>query len=100
MAPIQLIDDAIVSFGKQFNEYNAHEHAVRDAMFILTCVLPMLGAGLVLLTRDGWWKQQQRLSIQTVGAAWLASITAFGVIIYLQHGVTTRGTFIAAVFHE
>ena len=100
MAPIQLINDAIVSLGKQYADYDAHEHAVRDAMFVMTCVLPILGTGIVLLTRDGWWKQHQRLSIQTVSAAWLFSITIFGIIIYLQHGVTTRTTFIFAVFHE
>jgi hypothetical protein len=100
MAPIQLINDTIVAVGKQYADYSAHEHSVRDAMFVLTCVLPMLGMGLVLLTRDGWWKQHQRLSLQTVGAAWLGSITIFGIMIYCQHGITTRTTFILAVFHE
>ncbi|KAH7097091.1 hypothetical protein BKA62DRAFT_744916 [Auriculariales sp. MPI-PUGE-AT-0066] len=100
MAPIQLINDAIVSFGKQYADYTAHEHAVRDAMFVLTCALPTIGMAVMLFSRGGWWKEDQRLSMQTVGAAWLASITIFGITIYLQHGVTTRTTFILAVFHE
>ncbi|KZV88166.1 hypothetical protein EXIGLDRAFT_722940 [Exidia glandulosa HHB12029] len=66
----------------------------------MTCALPMFGAGLVLLARDGWWKRHARLSIQTVVAAWLASITAFGIMIYFQHGATTRSTFVLAVMHE
>ncbi|EJD50160.1 hypothetical protein AURDEDRAFT_182593 [Auricularia subglabra TFB-10046 SS5] len=97
---IQLINDTIVSVGKQYADYTPHEHNVRDAMFILTCALPMLASGVVLLARDGWWKAHARLSIQTVAAAWLVSITAFGIMIYLQHGVTNRSTFILAVFHE
>lgn len=101
MSPrIRLVNDTIVSVGREYAEYTPHEHNVRDAMFLLTCALPMLGAGLVLLARDGWWKAHARLSIQTVAAAWLASITAFGVMIYNQHGITTRSTFILAVMHE
>ncbi|KZV88171.1 hypothetical protein EXIGLDRAFT_839438 [Exidia glandulosa HHB12029] len=97
---MQLVNDTIVAVGKPFEEYTPREHHVRDAMFILTCALPLLGTGLVLLARDGWWKAHARLSIQTVGAAWLASITAFGIMIYAQHCITTRSTFILAVFHE
>lgn len=101
MAPrMYLVNDTIVAVGKQYADYTPHEHHVRDAMFMLTCAAPLLGSGLVLLARDGWWKAHARLSIQTVAAAWLASITAFGIAIYSQHGVTTRSTFILAVIHE
>lgn len=100
MVGLQVVNDTIVAVGKPFTAYSPHEHHVRDAMFIITCFFPMLGAGLILLARDGWWIRRARLSAQTVLAAWLISITAFGIVIYLQHGMTTRGTFVLAIMHE
>lgn len=101
MAPgLQVVNDTLVAVGKPFSEFTPRELNVREAMLILTCALPMLGTGLILLARDGWWKQHQRLSIQTVSAAWLGSVAIVGVVTYFQRGVTTRGTFVLAVLHE
>jgi len=101
MAPtIHVVNDTIIAVGKQYAQYSPHDIAVRDAMFVLTLTLPTLGALLVLLQRGGWWKQDQRLSFQTVSTAWLVSITVVGIVLYLQHGITTRTTFIVAALHE
>lgn len=100
MAPIHIVNDTIVPLGKQPVDFSPHEIAVADAMFLLTLVLPALGASLVLLARDGWWRQNQRLSFQTVAAIWLVSNIFVGVNVRAQHGVTTRTTFVLAAFHE
>lgn len=101
MAPaLQVVNDTIVAAGKPFDEYTPHELRVREAMFVLTCLLPLFGAGGILLLRDGWWKAHQRFSLQSVAAAWLASVTAVGIVAYFQHGVTPRMTFVLAIVHE
>lgn len=100
MAPgLQVANDTIFAVGKPFAEYTPRELRVREAMFVLTCALPMLAAGLILLLREGWWKSRQRLSIQTLSAAWLISVTAVGIATYFQPGVTTRTTFVLAILH-
>lgn len=100
MAPgLRIINDTIIASGKQYEDFTPRELNVGAAMFILLWVLPTLGSVLILLARNGWWKQHQRLSIQTVMAAWLISIEVVGIVNYLQHGKTTRSMFIFATLH-
>lgn len=101
MAPggLTIVNDTIIASGPPYSAYTPRDLRVGDAGFVLVCALPPLGAFLVLLARDGWWKKGQRLSIQTVAAVWLLSIGGVGFASAFLHGATPRAMFVYASLH-
>ncbi|KAG8921480.1 hypothetical protein FRC03_000756 [Tulasnella sp. 419] len=100
MAPtLQLIGDTIYATGPSFEQYTPREVGVRDAMFVLTSIFPLVAAALNFFSSPNWADRKNHFTFSKVCALWFASIGMVGVALYYLHGVSPRIVFVVAVLH-
>src|ERR1700761_2115042 len=75
------------------------ETHVRDAMFLITLLGPLVAAAFSLLATQKWYLPKKAFSYGVLSAAWFTTITIFGTLIFFQKGETGRLTFMLAIVH-
>jgi len=97
--PIHVINDTIIPSGPSYASMSPRDFDVRNAMFILTCVAPILGAGVLLLGPSSRAWARGLWTFPKIVAAWFLTIGGVGIFLYVQGGFSNRSTFVIAILH-
>jgi len=99
MHRLRVVNDTIWATGTGVDEYSHREVNVRNAMFILTCIMPLIAAAFAFFGSPNWARRNSLFSFSKIVSLWFFSIGFVGVALYYLPGEAPRILFIWAIMH-
>ncbi|KAG8991773.1 hypothetical protein FRB94_012279 [Tulasnella sp. JGI-2019a] len=99
MHRLHVVNDTIFASGTGVDEYTHREINVRNAMFILTCIMPLVAAAFAFFGTPNWYKRNSLYSFSKLVSLWFFSVGFVGVALYYIPGEAPRILFIWAILH-
>ncbi|KAG8983450.1 hypothetical protein FRB95_003261 [Tulasnella sp. JGI-2019a] len=98
LSKLKVVNDTIWAAGPGIDDYTHREINVRNAMFILTCIMPVVAAAFAFFGVP-WSRRFTLFSFSKIVSLWFISIGAFAITIYYLPGQAPRILFIATILH-
>ncbi|KAG8862745.1 hypothetical protein FRB96_000755 [Tulasnella sp. 330] len=99
MHRLKVVNDTILASGTDVEGYSPREVNVRNAMFILTCIMPLVAASFAFFGVPNWCKRNSLFSFHKIVSLWFFSVGFVGVALYHLPGQAPRILFIWAILH-
>ncbi|KAG8981564.1 hypothetical protein FRB94_009458 [Tulasnella sp. JGI-2019a] len=99
MYPFKVVNDTMWAAGPGIDDYTHREINVRNAMFVLTCIMPVVAAAFAFFGVPHLSQRFSLFSFSKIASLWFLSIGAFAITIYYLPGQAPRILFIAAIIH-
>jgi len=99
MHHLKVVNDTIWATGTDAEGYTHREVNVRNAMFILTVIMPLVAAVIAFFGVPNWHKRSSLFSFHKIVSLWLFSVGFVGVALYNLPGQAPRILFIWAILH-
>ncbi|KAG8981566.1 hypothetical protein FRB94_009460 [Tulasnella sp. JGI-2019a] len=96
---LHVVNDTIWATGTSVDHYSHRDVNVRNAMFILTCIMPVIAAAFAFFGVPNWSRRFTFFSFSKIVSLWFISIDIFGITLYLLPGQAPRILFIWGVLH-
>ncbi|KAG9024756.1 hypothetical protein FRB95_011129 [Tulasnella sp. JGI-2019a] len=96
---LKVVNDTIWATGTGVDEYTHREVNVRNAMFVLTCIMPVVAAAFAFFGTPHWSRRFTLFSFSKIVSLWFLSIGVVGIAIFYLPGQAPRILFIWAILH-
>ncbi|KAG9030987.1 hypothetical protein FRB95_003267 [Tulasnella sp. JGI-2019a] len=96
---LKVVNDTIWATGTGVDEYTHREVNVRNAMFILTCIMPVVAAAFAFFGTPHWSRRFTLFSFSKIVSLWFLSIGVNGIALFYLPGQAPRILFIWAILH-